>query len=80
MSLLIDPYPHSTVRLPIVVIMKEMKQSKNKIAVRSWLSENFVYMEEKTREGRTRSTMKEVVGCVQSLLGKNKFLVQFKYI
>ena len=24
--------------------------------------------------------MKEVVGCVQSLLGKNKFLVQFKYI
>ena len=76
--LFVVPYPQSTVILPVVAIMKEMKQNKNKITVSSFLSEFFVYMEEKTREGRTRRMMKELVGCVKSVVGNNKFLVQFK--
>ena len=35
-------------------------------------------MEKNTREGRSRTTRKEVVGCVQDVVGENKFLVQFK--
>ena len=35
-------------------------------------------MEEKTREGRTRCMSKDVVGCVQSLLEKKKFVFQFE--
>ena len=33
-------------------------------------------MEEKTREGRISRVGKEVVGCVQSVVGKKKFLFQ----
>ena len=36
------------------------------------------YMEEKNREGRIRRMRKEVVGCSQAVMGKKKFLVQFK--
>ena len=35
-------------------------------------------MEETTGEGRNRWIMKEVVGCVQDVYGKNKFLVRFE--
>ena len=35
-------------------------------------------MEENTREGRSRRTRKEVVGCVQDVVGKKNFLGQFK--
>ena len=31
-------------------------------------------MEENTREGRSRRVSKEVVGCVQDVVGQNKFL------
>ena len=30
-------------------------------------------MEDKTREGRSRITMKEVVGCVQDVVGKKNY-------
>ena len=35
-------------------------------------------MEKITREGRSRRMRKEVVGCVQSVFGKNKFLILFE--
>ena len=35
-------------------------------------------LENITREGRSRRMRKEVMGCVQSIVGKNKFLVQFE--
>ena len=35
-------------------------------------------MEENTREGRSRRMSKDVVGCVHSVVGKKKFLVQFE--
>ena len=36
-------------------------------------------IEENTREGRSRRTRKEVVGCVQDVSGKKNFLIQFLY-
>ena len=36
-------------------------------------------MGEKTREEIIRSIRKEMMGCVQALVGKKKCLVQFKY-
>ena len=35
-------------------------------------------LEKITRKGRSRRMRKEVVGCVQSVVGKNKFLVLFE--
>ena len=35
-------------------------------------------MEKITRKGRISKTRKEVVGCVQSVVGKNKFIFLFK--
>ena len=35
-------------------------------------------MEKIAREGRSRRMRKEVVGCVQSVVGMNNFLIQFK--
>ena len=35
-------------------------------------------MEERTRERRITRTRNEVVGCVQDVAGKKKFLVQFE--
>ena len=34
-------------------------------------------MEENTREGRSKIIRKELVGCVQNVVGKKRFLVQF---
>ena len=42
------------------------------------MTENVVYMENNTREGRSWSTKKEVVGCVHSLMGKEKLTFQFE--
>ena len=36
-------------------------------------------LEKITREGRSRRMRKEVVGCVQGVVGKKKFLVLFGY-
>ena len=42
--------------------------------------DKVVDMEEKNnRERRRRRIRKEVLGCVHDVMGKNKFLVQFKY-
>ena len=35
-------------------------------------------MEENKRYGRSSRMRKEVMGCVRSMMGKNKFIVQFK--
>ena len=35
-------------------------------------------IEENTREGRSRRIRKDVVGCVQAVVGNKKFLVQFE--
>ena len=50
-----------------------------KIGMESVVTEEVGKAEEKTREGRSRGVMKELVGCVQSSVGKNKFLVQSEY-
>ena len=57
--------------------MKEKKQIKPKIGVGSLVKEKFIKMEENTREVIIRRTRKEVVGCVQAVVGKKNFLVQF---
>ena len=35
-------------------------------------------MEDNTKEGRSRRMMKYVVGCVQTIIGKKKFLIKFE--
>ena len=58
--------------------MMENKRIKTKIEVGYVVKAKVVDMEDKTREGRTRSMRKEVLGCVQAVVGKKKFLVTFK--
>ena len=41
---------------------------------------NVGEMEENTREGRIRRMRKELMGCVQAVVGKKKLLAQFKKI
>ena len=53
--------------------MKENKWIKKKIRVGYVMKEKVVEVEEETKEGRTRRMSKEVVGCVNSVVGKNKF-------
>ena len=57
---------------------KEAKQGKMKIWVGCVVTENVVDMEKNTREGRSRRIMNYFVVCVHSVVGKNKFLVQFE--
>ena len=67
--------------LPDVTIIKEIeekKQSKAEIDVGTLGKAKVGEMEEKIREGRSRRTRKEVVGCVQAVIGNNKYLLQFK--
>ena len=54
------------------------KQAKTKIGVGSVVKAKVVELEKITREGRSRRTRKEVVGCVQRVVGKNKVLVLFE--
>ena len=53
-------------------------QTKKKIGAGSVLKANVGELENIAREGRSRRMRKEVVGCVQSVVGKKKLLVQFK--
>ena len=53
------------------------KQTKTKIGVGSVVKAKVRELEKITREGRRRRMRKEVVGCVQRVVGKNKFLVLF---
>ena len=59
--------------------MKEKKRIKTKIGVGSVVKAKVGDMEENTREGRNSRIRKEVVGCVQDVVGNKKFLVQFGY-
>ena len=54
------------------------KQTKTKIVVGSVLKAKVGELEKITRKGRSRRMRKEVVGYVQSVLGKNNFLVLFE--
>ena len=56
---------------------EETEQEKN--GVGSIVKAKVGELGEVTREGRSRSTRKEVMGCVQDVVGKKKFPVQFKY-
>ena len=58
--------------------MKMTKQTKTKIGVVSIVKAKVGDLEKTTREGRSSKMRKEVVGCVQSVVGKNDFLVIFE--
>ena len=55
------------------------KQTKTKIGVGSVVKAKVGELENITREGGIRSMRKEVVGCVQCVVGKNNFLVLLEY-
>ena len=46
-----------------------MKQNNTKIRVCFIFTEKVIDIEENTREGRIRRKTKEVVGCVQAMVG-----------
>ena len=54
------------------------KQTKKKIGVGPVVKANVGELEKITREGRIIRMRKYVVGCVQSVVGEKKFLVQFE--
>ena len=58
--------------------MKEKNQNKTRIGVGSVVKAKVGEMEDNTREERSRRVSKEVVGCVQRVVGKKRFLVQFE--
>ena len=57
--------------------MKEKKQIKPNTGVGSLVKVKFRKMGENKREERSSRMRKYVVGCVQYMVGKNNFLVQF---
>ena len=59
--------------------MKTTNQTKTKIGVGSVVKAKVGELENFTSEGRIRRTRKEAMGCVQCVVGKNKFLVLFGY-
>ena len=66
---------------PVVTLkegMKTTKLTKTKIGVGSVVKAKVGELEKITREERSRRIRKEVVGCVQSVVGKNKLLVLFE--
>ena len=81
-SILYPSPPKSIIRSHVVNVeegMEMTKQTKTKIGVGSILKAKVGEMENITREGRSKRMGKEVVGCVQSLVGKKKFPVLFEY-
>ena len=59
--------------------MKEKKRIKKKIGVGSVLNAKFEDMGDNKREVRIRRMRKYVVGCVQAVVRKKRFSVQFEY-
>ena len=57
---------------------KMKKHTKTKIGVGSVVKAKVGELENITMEGRRRRMSKEVVGCVQSVVGKKNFLVLFE--
>ena len=73
--------PKSTMRSPDVNAkegMKITKQTKTKIGVGSVVKAKVGELEKITREGRSMRMRKELVGYVQSVVGKNNFFVLFE--
>ena len=66
-------------RSSVLTIAEWMNQNKTKIGVGSVVKAKVGELENIKREGRSRRMRKEVVGCVQSVVGKKNFLVQFEY-
>ena len=56
--------------------MKDAKWIKTKIGVGSIMTEIVIETEKNIREGIIRRTNKEVVGCIQTMLGKTNLLVK----
>ena len=54
------------------------KHTKTKIGVGSIVKAKVGELEKNRRERRIRSTRKDVVVCVQSVVVKKKFLIQFE--
>ena len=76
------PPPNSNMISPVVNAIDGMnmtKQTKTKIGVGSVVKAKVGELDNIIREGIIRRTRKEVMGYVQSVVGKNKFLVLFKY-
>ena len=59
--------------------MREKKRIKLKIGVGSFVKAMVGKIEGNTREGIRRKTRKEVVGCVQAVVGKKNSLFKFEY-
>ena len=63
-------------RLVVVTMMKDRKEA-NKDRMKIWVGyiviENIRDMEENTSERRSRRARKEVVDCVQAVVGKKNF-------
>ena len=57
--------------------MMDKKRIKKNIGVGSIINSNVGEMEENTREGRIRTTRKEVVGCVQDVVEENNLSFKF---
>ena len=68
-------------RLPVIKIMKDMEEANQinmKVMVGYFVKAKVRDTEENTKEGRIRSTRKEVVVCVHYVVGKKRFLVNLK--
>ena len=63
--------------LKMVEETKVKNQNKTKIGVGSVVKIKVGELEKMTTEGKIRRMRKYVVGCVQDMVVKNKFLVQF---
>ena len=56
----------------------EKKRNKTNIGVGSVVKAKVGEMEENIGEGRIKRTRKELMGCVQAVVGKKKLVVQLK--
>ena len=81
-SLLSPPPPKFTMSSPVAndkegTVMTN--QTKTDIGVGSVVKAKVGELDNTTKEGRSRRMRKEVVGCVQIVVGKKKFRVLLKY-
>ena len=75
------PPPKSTMISPVVTVKEGMeikKQTKTKIGLGSVVKAKVGELENITREGRSRRMRKDVVGCVQSVVGRKNLLFLFE--
>ena len=63
--------------IKIIMDMKENKRVKTKIRVGSVVKSKVGEMEDNTREGGIGGNRIEEVGCVQAVVGKNNYVLQF---